>query len=102
MDVGGTERTDGAIGSNPRLELLAGLPPVGAGPLPGRMLTRREWKVVGHPGDVGGLPVTTWRTVAHELAPIRSMRRRRRPFALRRRIWFGVAARCLLTFGTLP
>ncbi len=104
MEAGGMDRTGGALATGPRLVVLAGASAPRAVPVSERCLTRREWKVVAQMGDVLGLPVTTWRTaaVAAVPAPIRHIRRRRRPLALRRRIWFGVAALCLFTLGTLP
>lgn len=82
--------------------LLPGRPAAHSGPQTGRALTRREWKDVGRLPDLGSLPVATWRTPVADLAPIRRLPRRRGRFGLRRRIWFGLAALCLFTLGTMP
>jgi len=102
MDASGIDRTDGHLEHEPRFVLLPGRPAASGGPHPGRALTRREWKVVGHLPDVGALPVATWRTPLADLAPIRRLPRRSGRLGLRRRIWFGLAALCLFTLGTMP
>ena len=71
-------------------------------PAPALALTRREWKLLAPSTDLGGLPVVTWRMVATELAPIRRIHRRQAPRALRRRVWFGLAAFCLFMLGITP